>query len=533
MKNKILTVYILIFIICITSICLTACKNIEYTLNFIVGDETYATVITNGNEKIELPKNPTKERYLFDGWFWDNGTWQRPFERNSLLTEPISADTSVYAKFVLDEDYGSCGHNSYVLTEVMTENRDGIPRSAKFVCSVCQHENVKTITGQNLGMPVVNFDGSLDGISKKNKVTLTATYDDGDMIFTSKATLKWQGSSSLTFPKKNYTIQFINENGENNKIEIVPKWGKQSKYCLKANYIDASQARNVVSGKIYGQLAKSRNITDDYSNLINGGAIDGFPILIYHNDVYQGLYTLNIPKDKWLFAMNETNGKSAILAGDDWKDSVALKEPIAEDFSNGWELEYCSTESTEGTYWVVKSFNDMIKFITDNDGQNFVRGIRKYINVERCIDAMIYTYVICAEDNTSKNILWTTYNGVQWTCSVYDMDGTWGLHCNGAQFFKPNDVLPTTTDDNLLWKKLRENFDSEIKERYTELRKNVLSEQNIVNNFKLFFDKIPNLLYRTDYNKWVQIPCKDRNHFEQISSFVSERFTYLDAIWLN
>ena len=31
----------------------------------------------------------------------------------------------------------------------------------------------------------------------------------------------------------------------------------ENKYCLKANYIDYSQSRNVVSGKIFGEIVKS------------------------------------------------------------------------------------------------------------------------------------------------------------------------------------------------------------------------------------------------------------------------------------
>ena len=31
------------------------------------------------------------------------------------------------------------------------------------------------------------------------------------------------------------------------------------------------------------------------------GAIDGFPVLVFNNGNYVGLYTWNIPKDKWNF----------------------------------------------------------------------------------------------------------------------------------------------------------------------------------------------------------------------------------------
>ena len=49
-----------------------------------------------------MPENPTKDGFIFDGWFWDEGTWQKPFTANSLLDTPLSSDMSVYAKFSVD-----------------------------------------------------------------------------------------------------------------------------------------------------------------------------------------------------------------------------------------------------------------------------------------------------------------------------------------------------------------------------------------------------------------------------------------------
>jgi uncharacterized repeat protein (TIGR02543 family) len=72
---------------------------VKFNLNFVVDEEVYSTVSTNGNEAIELPANPTKKGYTFDGWYWDNGTWQKPFTANSLINAPLSSDMSVYAKF--------------------------------------------------------------------------------------------------------------------------------------------------------------------------------------------------------------------------------------------------------------------------------------------------------------------------------------------------------------------------------------------------------------------------------------------------
>jgi len=79
----------------------SACKNeVEnFNLSFKVNGETYQTITTSGDEATAIPENPTKEGYIFDGWYWDKDVWSKPFTANSLMDAPISSDMSVYAKF--------------------------------------------------------------------------------------------------------------------------------------------------------------------------------------------------------------------------------------------------------------------------------------------------------------------------------------------------------------------------------------------------------------------------------------------------
>ena len=77
----------------------SACKKVEFKVNFVVDGAVYATLNTNGNETVKMPKNPTKTEYEFDGWYWDKDTWQTPFTANSLLDAPLSSDMNVYCKW--------------------------------------------------------------------------------------------------------------------------------------------------------------------------------------------------------------------------------------------------------------------------------------------------------------------------------------------------------------------------------------------------------------------------------------------------
>ena len=99
MKKRFLT---LIFTITAMLLCifgLSACGKVDFKVNFVVDGEVYATLNTNGEEVIKMPENPTKDDYVFDGWYWDKDTWQTPFTANSLLDAPLSSDMSVYCKW--------------------------------------------------------------------------------------------------------------------------------------------------------------------------------------------------------------------------------------------------------------------------------------------------------------------------------------------------------------------------------------------------------------------------------------------------
>ena len=101
MKKEFLFVLLLVF--ALSASLFVGCGKVDFKLNFIVAGEVYDTISTNGKEAIKLPDNPTKDGYIFDGWYWDNEVWKKPFTANSLLDTPLSSDMSVYAKFEKEE----------------------------------------------------------------------------------------------------------------------------------------------------------------------------------------------------------------------------------------------------------------------------------------------------------------------------------------------------------------------------------------------------------------------------------------------
>lgn len=419
----------------------------------------------------------------------------------------------------------------YELDTIYLPGESSIEHGARFFCPDCRYFDFRSLTPSDVNMPILTILGSLDGVSKENKVAAKIRYETEDGVFESDATFKVQGASSAFYPKKNYTLQLLDENGKKNKVLLDPAWGKQSKYCLKANWIDASHARNVVSAKLYGQIVHSRKFEDELDPLVNGGAIDGFPILIYEGNDFLGLYTLNIPKDAWMFGMNDKAIPQGILMADDWTNSVFLKEHVAKDFSNGWDNEYCSTEEED---WMVDSMNRFISFLNDSSDEDFKAKIEEYTSLERSIDLLLYTYFICAGDNLSKNILWASFDGKRWIPSAYDLDSTWGLVWDGKSLMDYEDIRLDCCDyywnRNLLWERIYHCFRDEVKKRYFELRGSVLSTSHLSQEFASFCGGIPEVVYRTESLRWEDLPSKELGKVDQILEFIESRGPYYDKL---
>lgn len=360
---------------------------------------------------------------------------------------------------------------------------------------------------QSYGIPIVYLLGSTEGISKDNAVTLNYIYKDR----TGTCTLKWQGSSSLNLPKKNYTIKF------DEAFEVVSGWGVQKKYVLKANFVDSSHTRNIVCAKMWGQIVKSRNPANATLNALpNGGAVDGFPIIVSLNGKFLGLYTWNIPKDAWMFGMEGTGQQAIVCAELNENGAVAFDGLATLDPEQDFELEYSSDGKSD---WVLESLNRLLSAVKDSDGTNITNGITPYLDWESAIDYFIHACLTSNYDGIYRNYLLATYDGVKWFFTGYDMDVVLGLRAMGRYFYPANHSAVSFTTMasqhklfKLIWKYMR----PQLRARYNELRESVLSVENVANMFVDFTADIPLPVYVDDVRRWNTIPSSGANNIAQI-----------------
>lgn len=101
---KKLKLFSLVMVAIASCLLLSACgSNISLKINFDSNGGTYCKPIEYVvGKSFNMPDDPTKENYIFDGWYEDNGTWEKSFTANTVLNYPLSKDIeiTVYAKWI-------------------------------------------------------------------------------------------------------------------------------------------------------------------------------------------------------------------------------------------------------------------------------------------------------------------------------------------------------------------------------------------------------------------------------------------------
>ncbi len=370
-------------------------------------------------------------------------------------------------------------------------------------------------------IPKLYFEGNISEMYEKSDVrNITVKYSGKGTTFEGYAKVKVQGTSSLAYDKKNYTIDFYQDASYSKKMPVDVGWGEQSKYCLKANWIDKTHARNIVTARLVSQVQKKYGVFEDTPA---NGAIDGFPIEIYSNDEFLGIYTFNIPKDAWMFNMDTDNPNHIVFCGELWEPGTLFTgTPV--DFTM-WSVEV-GKENKE----TLAKLNRMCEFVVNSSDEEFKQNFSDYIDFDAALNYYIMADFAYLNDNLGKNMLLVTYDGLKWYPSLYDLDTSWGTLHDGKELLDYHNRLTSTTWSNL-FKRMEQSFPHELSKRYFELRERILTKENVMSKFEFFESCIPQESFEKEVQRWgTEIPGYGISQIENYLDSVIYRYDqkYLD-----
>ena len=390
--------------------------------------------------------------------------------------------------------------------------------------------------------PVEPADDDIPTIFITGKIPDSKTYVSGELEYVSKSYrfhaytyIKLQGNSTLYLPKKNYTVNLYSDENRSVKLNKEFKnWGFHNNFVLKAEYNDILHARNVVGAKLWSKVVQSRNdydtLPEELKNSPNNGAIDGFPVRVYVNGVYNGLYNWIIPKCDWMVGMNSANANHVLLSAEfnDNGDVAYRFNPC--NFNTPWDgsEDYFSVEVGRNSTELVSSLNAIFSSIDNNDPTS----LEQSLDIKSAIDYFIFQEIILGTDGLAKNMLLATYDMTKWYLSAYDMDSTFDLDWNGQILEYYNSDMPNSPYNNKfsdLLQYIWRNYHDAYVERYTELRKSVLSYSSIIEEFEKYIGVYSEDVYIQDTAIYPDIPSVVDNTLTSLRRFVRKRLEYLDG----
>ena len=440
---------------------------------------------------------------------------------------------------------------------------------------------------------VTNID-SMPTTKQDNKEAFLEFWDMQGNYFKKHAILNAQGNSSMGWSKKNVSMDICDDEwigDETPKIRIGD-WVPQDSFHLKAYHTDFFKGVGPVAYKLYDQIVKTRgNMYDrpwkkalidmsaigtttksfenpyvgEYELLTDTGARcfpDGFPVAVYLNGAFYGVFSFQLKKHRDNYHMNKSNAKHVHLDGDiyeaslfngrnniNWEmfeirnpkglyaiggnkyDADVKQEEIAGEAEvNAWieagklpdgkAIDSKIKKSLQTTAEVKKYIQDFadamptIKTARDiydassksEEDLSTLKSIyEKYFDKENMIDYMILSDLIYNYDGFGKNWQWFTYDGVKWWVGLYDTDTSFG----GDIYYIRK--VPTTHVNTSIGRPngyVVKYYASEMENRYSELAKlGIISYEHIFSMLKDWTMRIGTSFYKEEYKKWYFCPC--------------------------
>lgn len=415
------------------------------------------------------------------------------------------------------------------LPETTTAEIKGMMRSAGVDLSGCEHIELPMPTVLCRVDLLCPFDLN-DSFLGREALRCRARFTGMGYAFEKPVDLEWQGSSSRNFPRKNLAITWLNDDGEDCDVRFGSMIAT-SDYHLKANFIDATQSRNVCSCRLYEQMQQTRSYprrpwqevvaTDatDARLLFDNGAmghIDGFPVEVYHNGEYWGLFTMNLKKDRKNFRMEKKNHKEIILelgggvnSNNSWDNfswaDYEVRNPKVDNAAGGDYVEGDVPETCE----MKQSVEDWFTWLNSVTEEDFKAQAQERMFIPQMIDYMLLMTVINNGDCWTRNGLFCSWDGYRFALMPYDMDGVFGLNGYGlkndnasAVWLMSNWENGTTTNGcDLVYGRIYRQFKEELMARYGELReKGVFTVENITG----LFEAMSRQIGTEAYERWFE-----------------------------
>lgn len=421
--------------------------------------------------------------------------------------------------------------------------------------------NQKKINIEIPSCAYVNISGisSLPPRKSSNYHAWVEFYDGAGNYFKKRVLLNLQGNSSTTWPKKGYKLDFCEDEWVGDKTPDIKfgNWVKQDAFHIKAYYLDKFRGTGAISYKVYDMVISGRGERPwNRANLekpdLEARCVpDGFPVIVYFNGNFHGVYSWQLTKHRKNMNIDKNNPLQIHIEGGLNETSLFAAENISWSsigvrcpkslysmdgsvYDDDWRTElmdetspYYNPEAEDeevreimlNTVAVKHSIEqlrnhwfEIQELVQSGASKEEIREeIEKRFDVPSIMDYLIHNLLTNNLDGLVRNWQWFTYDGYKWFVAPYDLDATFGFHTNYCIVFPPeNYALGSLLNRTWLGYKnpmalIQRYFKDDLCAYYANIRdRGLLTADGIISLFNDWYYRVGEDNYDKEWEKWNQ-----------------------------
>ena len=347
--------------------------------------------------------------------------------------------------------------------------------------------NSQILTSSDLPLVFINTNGQeivdepriradmgivYNGEGERNSVT------DPFNNYSGKINIEIRGTTSQSFPKKQYGFETQTEDGENRNVSLLGM-PEENDWILHAPFSDKTLIRNALAYHLYG-LTGHYSVRTQFCELVLNGN-------------YQGVYLImeKIKRDK--NRVNISSLSENDISGDDLTGGYIFKADRVDTTCDLWGSTYdpfyfvhsypdCEEIAPEQEHYIRHFLNDYETALRQYSFDDPVNGYRKYIDVPSFIDFLIINEL---GKNIDAYVLSTFYykdkdseNDKLHAGPVWDFNLAFGNASYRGGYKTDSLMVPELTSWSILLSDTI--FRTELGNRWKILRENEFSDDNLI-----------------------------------------------------
>ncbi|PID95672.1 MAG: hypothetical protein CSA94_00380 [Bacteroidetes bacterium] len=402
-----------------------------------------------------------------------------------------------------------------------------VPNQIKYSASYHLQKGTDEYTLYFTSLPIVSIVSDYE-IPDEPKVLGYFSYSDEEQVVTSKIGVEIRGGVSQGYPKKNYDLEFWEDDaGESTHDVSFKELRTDDDWILRGSYNEPLRLRNYISSKLW--LDMHELYYQDEEKKAKAGA-DLIYVELFLNESYNGIYTLSEQVDKKQLQLEKYKEeiRGELYKGVHWGDAVVFSG--LPDYDNqdrawgGYEMKYPKEKHI--TDWSL--LYDFTSFVLYSSDRDFTSQIWEEFEYNNCSDYYIFLNLLRANDNTGKNVYVakrkqdTPYFYVPW-----DLDGAFGTWWDGTNHEATNDIL-----SNGLYDRLHElnpaNYLNNLANKWFTYRNDLFKKDQLIERFQRQYDFLSShKVYEREALVFPNYSFGEED-FSYLTHWIEDRVDFLD-----